>query len=123
MKELAQVVPDAKVLLALEPEELGAKLLFLIRKRPYSSVLLSNLENELWEGSHLHNQEPLYPAMHRGQISLALREAWAWLEAQGLLIPEDGNNGRNGWRVLSRRARRFESQAEFANEHRAFHFL
>ena len=33
MHELTQIIPDAEVLLALEPEELGAKLLFLLRKR------------------------------------------------------------------------------------------
>jgi len=31
MQELTQAIPDVDVLLALEPEELGAKLLFLLR--------------------------------------------------------------------------------------------
>jgi hypothetical protein len=35
-----------------------------------------------------------------------LVEAWAWLEAQGLLVPAGDTNDRNGGRVLSRRARR-----------------
>jgi uncharacterized protein (TIGR02391 family) len=47
-------------------------------------------------------------------ILAALSEAWAWLEAQGLIVPAADTNGRNGWRNLSRRARRFESEAEFA---------
>jgi uncharacterized protein (TIGR02391 family) len=116
MKELAQVVPDVKVLLTLEPEELGSKLLFLLRNRCSDKMFsLINLESELWEGSHLRNQEPLYPRDQRRGIGVALREAWAWLEAQGLIIPPDDDNGRNGWRVLSRRARRFESETEFAN--------
>ena len=29
-------------------------------------------------------------------------------------MPDTGDNGRNGWRNLSRRARRFESEVEFA---------
>ena len=33
MRELITGIPDVDVLLALEPEELGAKLLFLIRAR------------------------------------------------------------------------------------------
>jgi hypothetical protein len=33
MQELVREIPDVDTLLALEPEELGAKLLFLIRKR------------------------------------------------------------------------------------------
>jgi hypothetical protein len=30
-------------------------------------------------------------------------------------VPEEGLNGRNGWRRLSRRAQKFENAAEFAN--------
>jgi len=42
-----------------------------------------------------------------------MAEAWAWLEAQGLIVPAPDLNGRNGWRILSRRAKRFASEAEF----------
>ena len=35
MIELTRAIPDADVLLALEPEELAAKLLFLLRKRSF----------------------------------------------------------------------------------------
>jgi len=35
MREVAQLFPDPEVLLRLEPEELGAKLLFLLRKRNF----------------------------------------------------------------------------------------
>ena len=31
MRDLATAIPDVAVLLALEPEELGAKLLFLVK--------------------------------------------------------------------------------------------
>jgi uncharacterized protein (TIGR02391 family) len=42
-------------------------------------------------------------------------EAWAWLEAQGLIVPDlEATNARNGWRRLSRRAKRFQSETEFA---------
>src|ERR1035437_2287520 len=115
MKELAQAIPDVQVILALEPEELGAKLLFLLRKRFGGSMFSpTGLEYELWEGAHLQNKQTLYPRQERGGIGLALTEAWAWLEAQGLMVPAADTNGRNGWRILSRRARRFESDAEFA---------
>jgi hypothetical protein len=33
MVELTQIIPDVNVLLTLEPEELGAKLLFVLLKR------------------------------------------------------------------------------------------
>ena len=54
-----------------------------------------------------------YESSDHALVELAIAEAWAYLEAQGLLIssPEDGMHG---WRVLSRRARKFESESEFA---------
>ena len=50
MLQLRQTIPDPDVLLALEPEELAAKLLFLIRNRSNldGRYHAGNLENELW---------------------------------------------------------------------------
>ena len=115
MSALARAIPDVEVLLALEPEELGAKLLFLI-KQDFGGrmTMLANFTHDLWKPTA--SGEPPYPSRRQGAVDQALREAWIWLEAQGLLIPaDDGSNGRNGWRILSRRASRFESEAEFVN--------
>ena len=48
--------------------------------------------------------QPQYPRQNENEINLALSEAWAWLQAQGLIVP-DMENGQYGWLVLSRRAR------------------
>lgn len=116
MFELTQSIPDADVLLALEPEELGGKLLFLLRKRAFQRNMFSpsNLNQEVWPQNLIRGQETPYPSSRREAIDLALAEAWAWLEAQGLVVPAADTNGANGWRVLTRRARRFESEAEFS---------
>jgi uncharacterized protein (TIGR02391 family) len=124
MYELTQMIPDAQVLLALEPEELGAKILFLLRKRgnnvirSQQSFLLSNLLGELWPGTYPYvagQQQPGYPQQQRDEINLAVAEAWGWLAAQGLLVPApQGSTGGHDWRVLSRRAHRFADEAEFA---------
>ena len=112
MHELLTAIPDIEVLLAPEPEELGAKLLFLARGRQEHMFSAEGTASELWS---VAPGTPEYPRQRRSEILLALREAWAWLEAQGLLVPAEGANGRNGFRVLSRRARKFENPAEFAN--------
>jgi hypothetical protein len=123
MYELTRIIPDAEVLLALEPEELGAKILFVLRKRTDSNsnrsqqaLLLSNLLGELWPGTFPytgHGQQP-YPPQRREEINLAISEAWAWLTAQGLLVPSPtASASGHDWRVLSRRAYRFENEAEF----------
>jgi uncharacterized protein (TIGR02391 family) len=115
--ELVRVIPDPHVLLALEPEELGAKILFLLRERekaPGSNKLIhsGNLCNELKTAEHY--RQPHYPSDCMENILVAVTEAIAWLEAQGLLVPAPDSNGQAGWRILSRRARKFEDQPDIA---------
>lgn len=114
MFELTRAIPDVEVLLALEPEDLGAKLLFLLQRKFQNKKFdPSNLRLELWQRLS-PTQEPPYPQHRQGEVDLALSEAWAWLEAQGLIVPALDSSGQNGWRFLSRRAQRFQNEAEFA---------
>jgi hypothetical protein len=112
MNELSRAIPDPDVLLSLEPEELGAKLLFILRQHNFDRGMFSlgRLIGDLWNIIPLPGQQLPYPRDRRDDIDAALCEAWAWLEAQGLIVPA-GQNGPNGWRVLSRRAKRFENEA------------
>jgi hypothetical protein len=48
MIELPTVIPDYATLLALEPEELGAKMLFLVRQRGDKTFHPGNAESEIW---------------------------------------------------------------------------
>jgi uncharacterized protein (TIGR02391 family) len=73
----------------------------------------SSLTAELWPFAMQPGQQPPYSPHRRAEIEVAMAEAWAWLEAQGLIVPAPDLNGRNGWRILSRRAKRFASEAEF----------
>ena len=117
MQQLVEAIPDPEVLLALEPEELGAKLLFLLRayqarnagEKLHKQIVISQ---QLFQN---HNAPSLvYPIKFQEQIELAIAEAWAWLEVQGLIVPARGSNGNSGWRVFSRRAARFENAEEFS---------
>jgi hypothetical protein len=82
MYELPRIIQDVEVLLGLEPEALGAKLLFLVRRRkpPLEIFLPSQLNSELWPQTTLPNQQTAYPRERRDAIDLALTEAWAWME-------------------------------------------
>ena len=111
---LVNAIPDPDVVLALEPEELGAKLLFLVRK--------GGLQNGIFHPGNLANEgmNSWSPSggtsPHKGrekEIGLAVAEAFAWLEAQALIVPAEGTNGTNGFRRFSRRAARFEDEAAF----------
>lgn len=113
MKELLTEIPDVAVLLALEPLELAAKMLFFMRARGDPMFNTSMLRSELT--SNLTPQDNAYSQERWQDVDLALGEALAWLEVQGLLIPASGTNGTNGWRVLSRRAKSFEDSTQFAS--------
>ena len=99
--------PDA--LLAFEPDALGAKILALLCKQPPTKnqgmFLLSNFLGDLWPYPTMPGYQSPFPQSKRREIDLAIGEAWAWLEREGLLIPAPDTNGHNGWRVLGRRAR------------------
>jgi hypothetical protein len=90
MYELLKVIPDVQMLLALAPEELAATMLFILKKRREVKFHPGNLHNELW--AHGTSGQPQYPRQYDNEISLALAEAWAWLDAQGLLV-SDMENG------------------------------
>jgi hypothetical protein len=110
---LPQAVPDPDVLLAMEPEELGAKLLFLLRKEGNRApFILSNFILGLWPYNLLPGQSSPYPADQKEEINLALAEAWSWLIAQGLLVVFPSAAGTSAY-VLSRRAKKFADETEF----------
>jgi hypothetical protein len=58
MRDLATAIPDVAVLLALEPEELGAKLLFLVKAQCGPSMFHpGQMQDELWTGSRSNPSE------------------------------------------------------------------
>src|SRR5262245_5757717 len=92
----------------MEPEELGAHLLFLLKEAyPFPKVFHpNNLIAELGGSG-------LYPADRESEIELAVQEAWSWLEAQGLIIADPRDGLGYGRRILSRRSQRFANLLEF----------
>jgi uncharacterized protein (TIGR02391 family) len=99
---LADLVPDVEVLVALEPHELGLRILQVLAVlRPTGSTVL---------GDFLAATLPAFdnsPRKH--EVAQAIREAWAWLEGQALLI-QDPQGHREG-RLLSRKGLRVGQEA------------
>ena len=114
MIELARAIPDPNVLLALEPEELGAKMLFLLRKRKDQGQFNPSIILDELNGGLAYNPQPSYPS-HQKAVTDAIIEAWAWLEAQGLIVPVSTATGIGSLRRMSRRAMKFDDEAEFAH--------
>jgi uncharacterized protein (TIGR02391 family) len=102
---LADLVPDVDVLVALEPAELGLHVLQVLAvSRPTGSTLLGGF---LAHTLSAYDNSPL-----KEEATQAIREAWAWLEGQALLIPERHYGVRGEGRVLSRKGRRLGRDAK-----------
>lgn len=116
MKELHSAIPDPDVVIALAVEELAGSLLLLIRERMDATrsihVSPSGLVNEMMGAKTIEEGGDGYPRDKRVEVAFALTEALTWLQVQGLLIPHPSEQGEPE-RILSRRAKSFESQQEF----------
>jgi uncharacterized protein (TIGR02391 family) len=104
------LVPEVETLLSLDPEQLGVLLLQVHDGRTSNNGMISpgNYESELFSMS-----SAAYPRERQQEVLDAIREAFAWLEGQALLIPADSQN-RSAWRKIGRRGRRLLSEARLA---------
>lgn len=121
MSTLISLIPDIDVLVALAPEELAEVVLRLAHER----MQHNNLVHLQSIASDIHGHPAAndgYPQNRRRDAELALAEAWNWLSVQGLLIPELGTNGNNGWMLLSRRARTVLAENTFKTFARSLAF-
>jgi uncharacterized protein (TIGR02391 family) len=100
---LADVEPDDDVVVALEPEELGLRILQVLAEWPQhlTEIQLRPFVNGALQSFSTSTRQP--------EIQEAIREAWSWLEGQGLLIP-DPRYVRTESRVLSRKAKRLAKE-------------
>jgi uncharacterized protein (TIGR02391 family) len=109
--KLNDVIPDPDVLCALEPEELGMRMLPVLAAwdRRFNPLTLSGFL-QIVQGNL---QAPSgYPAARITEIEMAVREAWAWLEGAALLIEGPGYHQPNVTRVFSRRARQMAHEPD-----------
>jgi uncharacterized protein (TIGR02391 family) len=113
--KLSDLVPDAEVLIALEPEELGLRMLPVLAAWPHQGNpmelvrFLPSIVGDMRSRDFLGQ----YPNDHRRpQIEVALREGWAWLEGATLLIQSSTYPAPSGARMLSRRARQLAREPD-----------
>ena len=111
MTRLHDLIPDADVLLELEPGELGLVVLRVLNTRQRNLHSGANFAGEL-EPRHGSG----YPNDRVDAIQHAVLEAWGWLEAQGMLAPTPhGANYSSGFVFVTRRGRRITSEEAVAD--------
>jgi len=95
---------DLETVVALEPDELGLIILKPLAVWPQygADLALPTFLNAVDEGY----------GVRREDVRQSLREAWAWLEGQALLLPDSRFSGSHLMRVLSRRARRLAREQD-----------
>ncbi len=120
MATLISIVPDVDVLVALAPEELAEIVLRLAHERGHNNQI--HLQTIASDIHGTPGTSDGYPQNRKSDAELALAEAWNWLSVQGLLIPEPGTNGNNGWMLLSRRARAIVANGSFKTYARSVSF-
>src|SRR5262245_24969253 len=113
MPTLPHAIPNVDFLLAMETEELAGYVLRSAREQQNNrgEVLLGNFQNSLFDQHGLPDPNK-YPWDRQRDITLAVSEAWSWLEAQGFLVTAPGANGGTGWRAISRRAQKLDDKAD-----------
>lgn len=87
---LADLIPEVDTLVALDPEELGLRMLPLLarnsrgdRSVDLEALLDATIGNPRYASAHLLR----YPIARRKEVETAVVEAWAWLEGAALLVP------------------------------------
>ena len=120
MPTLNSLIPDIDVLVGLSQEELAEVVLQLAKEHRQN-----NLIHIQAIASHINGTPGMnngYPQNRRREAEVALAEAWNWLTVQGLLIPEPGMNGNNGWMLLGRRAEALIANNGFKSYARSVNF-
>jgi uncharacterized protein (TIGR02391 family) len=101
-KSIYGILPDAEALLALEPPELAGIVL------EHLNSLSDDERGQLNRGnfSQAHTVRE-FPPQYQSKVSMALMEAWAWLEREGLIAARPGTHGE--WVFITRRGRSIRS--------------
>ena len=108
-KSLHSMVPDANVVVAMDPGELAGVLMEHLQELPANEKWTLNRYNFFYEYDRAFAE---YPKDVREQVCEAFMEAWAWLESEGLLIAKLDTSGQNF--RFSRRAVGMKTRADIS---------
>jgi uncharacterized protein (TIGR02391 family) len=103
-------LPDVNVLLALPREELAEIVLRTASKVRQNNIChLQDLPHQVFGRP---GYESRFPERRRREVEIALGEAWVWLTTNGLLVPDAGINGANGFMRLTPRAEKLVTSSD-----------
>jgi uncharacterized protein (TIGR02391 family) len=107
--QVANKIPDVEQLLALEPEELAARILLLWQSYPPTEFA----EPSTFDPTRrINSYDVPYPGDRWPEVGLAFSEAFSWLIVQGLAVP---SSRQPHFLQLSRRGRKVTTESDFSN--------
>lgn len=110
MPTLLEIFPDARQLLALEPEELAGVLIEILPGVSQSAgFMIDSLTAQVFP-PHPHLQGRGYGHGISEEVVLAFAEALSWLETQGLIVRNPTQPA--PWYMVTRRARAVKTRAD-----------
>ena len=117
------MIQDVDHLLAMQPEELGEYVLKYVASYALNGQgKVHGQELQNWAEGQAHDPNSGYELPRRAQALEALSEALAWLLNAGLMVPQPGFNGSNGWVQISRLGRNMLADDGFARHLQAMKF-
>ena len=120
--KLFEILPDAKHLLSLEPEELAGPLLVSLENREKIDLqFIIGYDRMAWEinRSALNIPNLNYPKGTREEVLFALMEAWQCLVSEGFVaprptdLPRDYSTTSATTYFVTRRGRKIETLEDF----------
>lgn len=100
--KIKDLVPDAEMLLAMEPEDVGFVLLkYLTSQQSYGRPQSIKRGNFFMQSASPARD---YPPQYFNRIDEALMSGWVWLEREGFLLPAPNQQDRD-WEVVSTRGK------------------
>ena len=109
---LTDIFPDPDLLLQLAPEDLAPVVLVLARDVLRNGKVHPQQIFEQVNGPP-GDRNKGYPANKKQAAENALNRAWNWLQRNGLLIPEAGMDGANGWHQISPQGAKIAAGGDF----------
>lgn len=112
MANLTEIFPDPDLLLVLAPEDLAPVVLSLAKDALQNGIVHPQAIFQQVHGPN-NDHSKGYAQNKKQAAETALNHAWNWLQRNGLVIPQAGMNGNNGWHELTPQGAKIAADGNF----------
>lgn len=100
MSDVLQDIPNAEVMLSLNPSEVAPYILRVAKQTTQNGIChLQAIAPYVFGANHSPN--PNFPAATHKRVEIAISQAWTWLLVNSFLAIDPGCNGSTGYMVIT----------------------